>query len=83
MMATYQEQIAKQQESKAAKVMLAMAELAHIQAALAILEREGILKPGEQRFFLIAYVHRHPEIQEHIDAAKKTISESSAAGERK
>ena len=66
-MATYQEQIAAQQESKARKAMSACVELAKIADATLILERDGLLSAEGRLTFLKAFVRRHPEINETLE----------------
>lgn len=69
-MATYQEQIAKQEASKTTKAMVSMAELGSLGETLGWLVRDGILNNEERILFLKAYVLKHPEIQERIDRAR-------------
>ena len=65
-MATYQEQLAKQNDTKATKVMVALAELGSLEPALSILVREKIID-NEARVALMAkYVHQHPEVEEYM-----------------
>lgn len=67
-MATYQEQLAKAEQSKTAKVMVALAELGTLEPALSILVREKIID-NEARIALLAkYVHQHPEIEQAMRA---------------
>ena len=68
-MGTYQEQIAKAEQSTVSKALVAMAELGQIHEALVILERNGILNTEVRLTFCKAFVMKHPEINEALKKA--------------